>query len=512
MDLVHILKLLCLLWLVRFAVHRLRNLYLARKLKTAPLHAKRSLAHFLYYTTRHYLKFKAEGSFLDHLAAQYVLLGADTYEALTMTDELIFTQNPTNIKAMLATQFEEFGIGIRQSAYAPLLGKGVFVAEGEHWKHSRLTLRPQFSREQVGHVQIIEPHLRTLFDQIKGFKGREFNIQLLFHRLTLDIASEFLFGESVHSLRDPSIGFHGMDEQVARNQRFQEDITFLLRYMAVRALLMKWGVFANSSEFRTRVNSAQLFVQLFVDGALALSDAEVDAKSRESYTLLYELVKSTKDAVAIRDELLNILLAGRSTTASLLSWTFFELARNEQIYKKLRQEVLQTFGDGNTAELRELITFESLKKCTYLRYVLNETLRLYPPVAQNLRQARKNTTLPKGGGPDGEDRILVTKGRIVIFQLYALHRNPEYFGEDANVYNPDRWANLAKIGWAFMPFGTGPRICLGQQFALTEALYVTVRILQTFAHIELHLKFYPPRKASTTVLENMDGVHIALNV
>lgn len=512
MDLANVLKILCLIWLARFTLHSLRNLYLARKWKTAPLHAKRSLANFLYYTTRHYLKLKTEGSFLDHLAEQYVRLGAETYKALTLTDVLIFTQNPTNIKAMLATQFEEFGIGIRHSAYSPLLGKGVFVAEGEHWKHSRLMLRPQFSREQVGHVQIIEPHLQTLFEQIKGFKGREFNIQLLFHRLTLDIASEFLFGASVHSLRDPSIGFHGMDEQVLKNQRFQEDITFLLRYMSMRALLMKLSFVANSSEFRTRVKSAQQYVQQFVEGALALSDAEVEAKSRESYTLLYELAKSTKDPVAIRDELLNILLAGRSTTASLLSWTFFELARNDQIYKKLRQEVLQAFGDGSTAELRELITFESLKKCTYLRYVLNETLRMYPPVAQNLRQARKNTTLPKGGGPDGEERILVTKKQIVVFQLYALHRNPAYFGEDANVYNPDRWVNLAKIGWAFMPFGTGPRICLGQQFALTEALYVAVRILQTFAQIELHLKFYPPRKAATTVLENMDGVHIALNV
>ena len=110
-------------------------------------------------------------------------------------------------------------------------------------------------------------------------------------------------------------------------------------------------------------------------------------------------------------------------------------------------------------------------------------LRLYPIVPFNLRTAIKDTYLPVGGGPDGKSPVFVAKGNEVIYSVYTMHRDHEIYGPDANEYRPERWEKL-RPGWAYLPFNGGPRICIGQQFALTEAGYTTVRIMQEFERIE----------------------------
>lgn len=97
--------------------------------------------------------------------------------------------------------------------------------------------------------------------------------------------------------------------------------------------------------------------------------------------------------------------------------------------------------------------------------------------------ANKDTYLPVGGGPDGKSPVYVPKGHEVMYSVYTMHRLPELFGPDADEYRPERWEKL-KPGWAYIPFNGGPRICIGQQFALTEAGYTTVRVMQQFEAIE----------------------------
>lgn len=108
----------------------------------------------------------------------------------------------------------------------------------------------------------------------------------------------------------------------------------------------------------------------------------------------------------LRDQAINVLVAGRDTTASLLSWTLLMLARHKPVFYKLRQVIIEEFGNGEDVSN---ITFESLKRCEYLRYVLNETLRLYPTVPNNFRYALKDTSLPRGGGKDGTGPIFIPK-------------------------------------------------------------------------------------------------------
>jgi cytochrome P450 len=101
----------------------------------------------------------------------------------------------------------------------------------------------------------------------------------------------------------------------------------------------------------------------------------------------------------------------------------------------------------------------------------------------NGRFALKDTVLPLGGGPDGRSPVFVAKDTIVAYNIYAMHRRPDFYGPDPDVYRPERW-ELLRPGWEYLPFNGGPRICLGQQYALSEAAYVTVRLLQEFERLE----------------------------
>jgi cytochrome P450 len=119
-----------------------------------------------------------------------------------------------------------------------------------------------------------------------------------------------------------------------------------------------------------------------------------------------------------------------------------------------------------------------------LQNCLNETLRLFPLVPINFRKCLVPfTTLPRGGGPTGEDPIYVRADDDVFFTTVNMHRDPDFWGADAHEFRPTRWQSL-RPGWQFLPFNGGPRICLGQQFAINQASFVVIRILQRFEDIE----------------------------
>ena len=148
-----------------------------------------------------------------------------------------------------------------------------------------------------------------------------------------------------------------------------------------------------------------------------------------------------------------------------------------EILVKLRGIILTDFAEG------EPITFASLKSCRYLQHFLNEVLRLHPTVPLNSRLAVNDTTLPVGGGSDQRSPIAIRKGETVIYSVYFMHRRTDLWGPDALTFNPSRWEG-SKHSWQFLPFSGGPRICIGQQFALTEASFVLVKILLAFDRVE----------------------------
>lgn len=175
----------------------------------------------------------------------------------------------------------------------------------------------------------------------------------------MDSATEFLFGESIDSLR-------AGNEQPS----FAKDFNTSQNGLTIRSRLGPLMIFYRDREFSKATLETRRFVDRFVQKALEYRNAHVDDKDtttapEQRYVFLYELSKETADKAVLTDQVLNILLAGRDTTAGLLSITFFILARRPDIWNKLREEVLKVEN--------ERPSFEELKSMTYLTWVLNES-------------------------------------------------------------------------------------------------------------------------------------------
>lgn len=456
------------------------------------------------------LKSINNGTLLEYLGENMLRLNHKTFDVTIGHFTVLFTLDPENYKAVLATQFNDFALGTRHAHFLPLLGDGIFTLDSHGWKTSRAMLRPQFSRDQIAHVRTLEPHVLTIASHIKNANGGVFDIQDLFFRFTVDTATEILFGESVYSLRDGSVPQQPPQKKIPAREEFGEAFNVTQRYLAMRSYSQQFYRVIDTPEFRRCCKTVHTFARYYVDKALELSPEELQRKSEKGYTFLYELVKQTRDPKILQDQLLNIMVAGRDTTAGLLSFTFFELAQNPEVFERLREEVFATFGEGSPEDI-ENITFESLKKCEYLKWVLNETLRMYPAVSMNFRVAQKDTVLPTGGGKDGTAPVFVSKGTAVAYSVYFTQRMEEYYGKDAKSFKPERWAENRKLGWAYLPFNGGPRICLGQQFALTEASYTVVRLIQMFPNLVSAYKGdYPPKKMLHLTLSLFEGVPVQM--
>ena len=258
------------------------------------------------------------------------------------------------------------------------------------------------------------------------------------------------------------------------------------------------------------------FVNPYIEETLRLSPTELEmhTKSDRGYTFLHALAGFTRDRHTLRDQLIAILLAGRDTTASALSWTFYELAKHPEVVTKLRAEIAGTVG------LTTPPTYAHLKSMKYLQNTMNETLRIYPGVPFNVRFSLRDTTLPRGGGLDGRAPIGVLKNTAIAFSTLLMQRRPDLyppsFANDPSLaptnFNPDRWTTWQPPSWTYIPFNGGPRICIGQQFALAEMGYTIVRLMQHFDRIENRMSpeiSHTPVMKTDIVLSPVAGVHVA---
>ena len=122
--------------------------------------------------------------------------------------------------------------------------------------------------------------------------------------------------------------------------------------------------------------------------------------------------------------------------------------------------MLDQFGPSPTSE----ISFQQLKACSYITHVINETFRVAAVIPLNERVAVRDTTLPRGGGPDGSQPIFIPKGRQVLIATYAMQHRADIWGEDVEEFRPERWEEGRKVGFEFIPFGAGTRSCLGRKW------------------------------------------------
>lgn len=456
----------------------------------------------------------------------------------------ITTNDPENIKTILALKYKDYGMGRRLINLVPTFGSGIFTQDGLEWKHSRAMLRPQFTKEQISRLEHILQYTGDLVNSIDRQHGNV-ELVLLFHMLTMDTATEFLFGQSAESLKlsnvkgstddGSNLGSYVTNKDGKRiyASDFVESYDYLNDYCIKRICLNRLNFVQKFSqpEYKDHLNLVRGFIDFYVHEALEATakytikgkdaEAELDARDDDEdddddYVFIYELAKETRDPLVIRDQCSNILIAGRDTTASTLCFAFYYFALYPETWKKCREEVLSLFSPEDDDEQ---ITYESLRKLKYLQRFIKEVLRLHPVLPTNTRWAVKDTMLPRGGGPNGDEPVFVSEGMAVNFDVYVMHRDKDIYGPDAEEFNPERWntennkvRDSAMYSWGYIPFNGGPRICLGQQFALTELYLVIVKLAMNYRFIEKSPEFPTElrQKSSLTLVIGGNGLPVRM--
>ena len=205
----------------------------------------------------------------------------------------------------------EFGFGARQGVFFPLLGDGIFTQEGPAWKHSREILRKQFVRIQYQKSDLFREHIDNLLACLPAGKG-VVDLQPLFFRLTLDTTTDLLLGKSVHSLRDDNEG-------AAADHAFTESFNTAQAGLAKRFRIAPWHFFYNPPSFRRACSLVHRFVDEYVRSHNA--EQRPYGGAEETSGFISQMAQESSSSVIVRDQLINVLLAGRDTTACCLSWT-----------------------------------------------------------------------------------------------------------------------------------------------------------------------------------------------
>ena len=377
-------------------------------------------------------------------------------------------------------------------------------------------MKAQFSTKRIRNVAKVEVHVQNTFealgDPLADGWTKEQEVLPIFNRFTLDAATEFMFGTSAESheaaMREKALlatqpessnlsilqrlrsAFGYVVPVGARNSQgknfwarnslimsdFGTAFDIALDYVALRLKLGRLWFLADGLKFRLACYKVKTFADNYIRGAAShavkaavlkqavasdsVGDLETNAFDGRKYGLISEFVDSYPDKIALRNQVMQLLVAGRDTTAATLAWTFALLEAHPEKFAKLRQAIEDTFS--TEIELHAEVTFENLRSCTYLQWVIFEVVRLYPTGPLNARKASQDTVLPVGGGADGSSPVAVKAGTTVAYNTCLMHRRKELWGEDAWSFRPERWADR-KIGWEYIPFHGGPQTCLGRK-------------------------------------------------
>ena len=395
------------------------------------------------------------------------------------------TIDPKNIEAIVSSRFEDFEFGSRSAGLYPFLGEGIFTQDGPAWKKSRELLRRQFARMQYQNLRVFDEHVDALEAKLTADSDGVVDLQPAFFDFTLSTTTALIFGEPVSNLSKD------------QSDAFEQSFNYASYISAIRIRLNELCWLYTPADYKKACKTIKMYAEHFVREALREKTSETHS---DLHAFILNLYEELEDVSLVRDQLIHVLIAGRDTTACMMSWAVYLLVRHPSALKRLQQEIAEVVGD------EKLLTRAHVSRMTYLRYVLKETLRLYPQLPINARSTNKTTLLPSGGGPDGRSPVLLPKGTGVGYSLYHMHRQKSLYGEDAEEFRPERWEGpeLDNIGFGYLDFHGRPRTCLGsksnssseaedniantcheEDFALMEASCAITRILQTFPDMKL---------------------------
>ncbi|KAJ6571580.1 cytochrome P450 monooxygenase CYP63 [Mycena capillaripes] len=420
-------------------------------------------------------------------------------------DDQMITMDESVMKFVSSTGFLHFEKGILwHERIDKLLGTGLFNAEGGLWERGRATVRPFFAKERISDFEIFERTSAATLDLITA-RSREdlpLDIQDLLSRFTLDSASEFLFGMKLDTLAQPltvpgkvKLGPKG-SIPIDESTEFDE---FTEAFERVAVIITRRGTQGDTWPLlelfgdETEESIATIMDWMEPVVVRAITDKEnrkkagIETSAAENVFLDF-LASKTDDVEHIRYELITYLIASRDTTASLLTFVLYFFAMYPAVCDRLRRDILDALGPEKSP------TYDALRNMKYLRAVLNETLRLFPS-APLIARTSLNTPLVIPAS-NRQKLYFPPKTQVMMVSL-LLHRRRDLWGNNADEFVPERWldpATTAKVNatpFMYCPFAGGPRICIGQEFALNEAGFFIVKLLQRFKSFRLAPKFQP---------------------
>ena len=363
-----------------------------------------------------------------------------------------------------------------------LFGKGFAIADGEAWRVRRKAVGPAFHKGylEVMLKRVFSASALQLNEKLEKVAdtGEFIDMEACFSQLTLDVVGKAVFNYEFDALtRDSPI----IQAVYTALKETETRATDLLPYWKVPlfCLLVPRQQKATAAVETIRQTTSELIAK-----CRAMVEAEEEAASfdPENYineadpSVLRFLIASREvvDSEQLRDDLLSMLVAGHETTGSALTWTLYLLAQNPECMAKLQQEVDAVLGDAAAPA-----TFAEYQALRYAMRCICESMRLYPHPPVLLRRALVADTLPGG--------YAVPAGQDVMISVYNIHHSPAVW-DNAEAFDPERFGPLdgpvpseQNTDYRYIPFSGGPRKCVGDQFALMEAVTALAVVVKAYS-------------------------------
>ncbi|XP_063706964.1 cytochrome P450 6a9-like [Culicoides brevitarsis] len=397
------------------------------------------------------------------------------------------------IKNILIKDFENFhDRGIYFNESLDPLSAHLFNLEGRRWKNLRSKLTPTFSSGKMkfmfSTMVVVGLQLVKVLE-MECEKTPELEIKDLVSRFTTDMIGTCAFGLDCNSLKNPNVEFRTMGKKVFEpptNNRIKmflalsyERLAKIIGYRLVREEVTKF----------------------FMDVVTSTVDhRQKNNVNRNDFMDILLRLKNQNDQPLTLNELAAqafvFFVAGFETSSTVLSFTLFELAQNQNIQKKARNDVINALANHN-----EEMTYEALNDMTYLDFCIDESLRKYPPLPLLVRKCTKDYYIES-------INYTMKKGMPVMIPIYAIHHDPDFY-ENPESFIPERFETGSKNQRAFMPFGEGPRFCIGNRFGLQQTKIGLALLLKNFK-FSLSEKTKVPLSFSTKkIILSVDGIWLS---
>ncbi|KAF2894283.1 hypothetical protein ILUMI_11888 [Ignelater luminosus] len=409
------------------------------------------------------------------------------FGAYQFSKPIVIVKDPDLIKQITVKDFDHF---VDHSTFAPLPNeslwqKNLISLKGDQWRDMRATLSPSFTGSKMKMMFGLMTNCAKQF--VKYFKGQNENLvevemKDVFTRFTNDVIASTAFGISCDSLRDKENEFYLMGKKLTSfGGSFKDNlkaIGFLLFPRLMKALgstlidpkidnffrkIISDNIKEREEKNIVRMDMIHLLMEAKKERSKTVDNSEESRQKREL---------TEEDITA---QAMIFFLAGFEPVATLMCFMAYELALNPNIQQKLQTEINDTLNDCNGT-----LTYEALTKMKYMDAIISESLRKWPPSVAVDRMCVKPYTIQPANS--NENPLQLNQGDTVIFPTMGLHRAPEYFPEPDR-FDPDRFIDNNKDSvniYAYIPFGSGPRSCIGNRFALLETKLVFFHLLLEF--------------------------------